>query len=246
MTAEYDQLVRPYQRSKELPFRGYSEIPDHLELIGDVRGRSVLDLACGEGFYTRLIKKAGADRVMGVDCSGRMIAMAREQEADEPLGITYMAMPAEGLEPMEPFDVVSAAFLLNCASTTTSLASMARAIAGNLLAGGRLVTTISMIWQWPGVDYSPYGMTTDVTRPLDDGEPYHVTFLIDDDRFTIEDFAYSRATYEAALAEAGLANFRWHPPRVTEAGLTAFGPDFWRVYLTHPPILRLSAERPAS
>ena len=70
MAAEYDDLVRQYQRSKELPFRVYSEIPDHLELLGDLRGRSVLDLACGEGFYTRLIKKAGADRVVGVDLSG--------------------------------------------------------------------------------------------------------------------------------------------------------------------------------
>jgi SAM-dependent methyltransferase len=245
MTAEYDEFVRPYQRSKGLPFRVYSEIPDHMELLGNVRGRSVLDLACGEGFYTRLIKKAGADRVVGVDCSGRMIAMAREQEAAEPLGITYLAISTEGLEPMEPFDVVSAAFLLNCAPTRSSLAAMARTIAVQLMPGGRLVATISNIGQWPGVDYSPYGMATDVTRPLDDGEPYHVTFLLDVDRFTIEDFAYSGATYEATLAEAGLASFRWHSPRVTDEGLAAFGPDFWRVYLAYPPILRLSAERPA-
>ena len=230
--------------SKELPFRVFSEIPDHLELLGDLRGRAVLDLACGEGFYTRLIKKAGADRVVGVDLSGRMIARVREQEADEPLGIVYLAGPAEALEPMEPFDVVSAAFLLNCAATRSSLAAMARTIAANLVPGGRLVASISNIWQWPGVGYTTYGMATDVTRPLDDGEPYHVTFLLDEnDRFTIEDFAYSRATYEAALGEAGLTNIQWQPPRVTLEGLAAFGLDFWQVYLTHPPILRLSAER---
>ena len=116
MSVEFDELVGQYQRSKELPFRVFSEIPDRLELLGDVRGRSVLDLACGEGFYTRLIKKAGADRVVGVDLSGRMIAMVREQEAALPMGIVYLAGPAEGLEAMEPFDVVSAASLLNCAA----------------------------------------------------------------------------------------------------------------------------------
>jgi SAM-dependent methyltransferase len=244
MGAEYDDLVRQYQRSKELPFRVFSEVPDHLELLGDLHGRSVLDLACGAGFYTRLIKKAGADRVVGVDLSGRMIASAREQEADRPMGIVYLAGPAEGLEAMESFDVVSAAFLLNCAPTRSSLAAMARTIAANLVPGGRLVATISAIWQWPGVDYTRYGMTSDVTRPLDDGEPYHVTFLLGDAHFTIEDFAYSRSTYEAALGEAGLTNIRWHPPRVTEDGLAALGPDFWHAYLTYPPILRLSAERP--
>ena len=244
MAAEYDVLVRQYQRSKELPFRVFSEIPDHLDLLGDLHGRSVLDLACGEGFYTRLIKKAGADRVVGVDLSGQMIAMARQQEADEPMGIVYLAGPVEGLEPMEPFDVVSAAFLLNCAPTRSNLAAMARTIAANLVPGGRLVATISNIGQWPGVDYTPYGMATDVTRPLDDGEPYHITFLLDDDAFTIENFAYSHATYKAAVGEAGLTNIQWHSPRVTPEGLAAFGPGFWHVYLSYPPILRLSAERP--
>jgi len=59
MSPEYDSLVRAYQRSKSLPFRVYSEIPNHLESLGDLRGLDVLDLACGEGFYTRLIKQAG-------------------------------------------------------------------------------------------------------------------------------------------------------------------------------------------
>ena len=66
MSPEYDSLVRAYQRSKTLPFRVYSEIPNHLELLGDLRGRSVIDLACGEGFYTRLIRQSGAARVVGV------------------------------------------------------------------------------------------------------------------------------------------------------------------------------------
>jgi ubiquinone/menaquinone biosynthesis C-methylase UbiE len=69
MSAEYDRFTRQYQLSKRLPFRLFSEIPDHLALLGDVTGLSVLDLACGDGFYTRRIKKAGADRVVGVDLS---------------------------------------------------------------------------------------------------------------------------------------------------------------------------------
>ena len=163
------------------------------------------------------------------------------------MGIVYLAGPAEALEPMEPFDLVSAAFLLNCAPTRSSLAAMARTIAANLVPGGRLVATISNIGHWPDVDYTPYGMATDVTRPLDDGEPFHVTFLlVDHEPFTIENFAYSHATYEATLGEAGLTNIRWHPPRVTAEGLAAFGPGFWQVYLTYPPILRLSAERPVA
>ena len=161
MPAEYDSLTRQYRRSKAIPFRVFSEIPDHLALLGDLHGRSVLDLACGEGFYTRLIKGAGADRVVGVDLSENMIAWAREQESARPLGITYVCGPAESLGSIGPFDVVSGAFLLNCADRTT-LDAMAGAIVANLRPGGRMVMTISNFGEWPGTDYPPYGMVDDV------------------------------------------------------------------------------------
>ncbi|MEX0581076.1 MAG: class I SAM-dependent methyltransferase [Mycobacterium sp.] len=57
-----------------------------MDLIGDATGLSVLDLACGEGFYTRLIRHRGAARVRGLDLSDGMIAMAEAQEAREPPG----------------------------------------------------------------------------------------------------------------------------------------------------------------
>ena len=247
MSAEYDRFSRQYQLSKRLPFRIFSEIPDHLALLGDLTGLSVLDLACGDGFYTRRIKKAGADRVVGVDLSEGVIALARQQEAAEPMGITYLVSPVEAMSSIGSFDVVSAAFLLNCAPTRSSLSAMARTIAANLKPGGRFLTTNSHLSDWPGTDYRSYGMATDVTAPLAEGACYHITFLLDDDtdHFTIQNFAYSRAAYEAALREAGLIDIHWHPPRVTEDGLAAFGPEFWHVYLTYPPLLRLSATRPA-
>jgi ubiquinone/menaquinone biosynthesis C-methylase UbiE len=40
----------------------------------------VLDLACGEGFYTRRIKQRDAARVVGVDVSQPMIELARAEE----------------------------------------------------------------------------------------------------------------------------------------------------------------------
>ena len=45
MAAEYDPLTLEYFQSKQLPFRVFSEIPDHMELLGDLRGLRVIDLA---------------------------------------------------------------------------------------------------------------------------------------------------------------------------------------------------------
>ena len=47
----------------------------------------VLDLACGEGVYTRQFKREGAVAVTGVDISPGMIALAEVEEQAEPLSM---------------------------------------------------------------------------------------------------------------------------------------------------------------
>ena len=74
--AEYDAIADEYAASKLLPWRLHVEQPTLFGLIGDVRGRSVLDLACGDGIYARALADLGATRVHGVDLSAGMIDLA--------------------------------------------------------------------------------------------------------------------------------------------------------------------------
>jgi 2-polyprenyl-3-methyl-5-hydroxy-6-metoxy-1,4-benzoquinol methylase len=60
--------------------------PAFLALIGDLRGRAVLDAGCGDGYNTRMLARTGA-RMTGVDLSARMIALAQDEERRDPLGI---------------------------------------------------------------------------------------------------------------------------------------------------------------
>lgn len=53
-----------------------------LDLLGDLAGREVLDAACGEGFLARLLAARGA-RVTGIDCSTRLIEMARAKDTHD-------------------------------------------------------------------------------------------------------------------------------------------------------------------
>lgn len=245
MSPEYDSLVRAYQRSKTLPFRVYSEIPNHLELMGDLRNRDVLDLACGEGFYTRLIRQAGAARVVGADVSPEMIALARKQEQDKPLGVEYVAAAAESISDLGTFDLVSAAYLLNCAPDREILFEMTRAIARALVPGGRLIATIGDLGHRGGVDYSSYGMVTNATPDLAEGASYNITFLLDEDTFSITDFNHSQATYEAACEAAGLEVLGSRCCTVTEEGVRQFGPEYWSIWISHPCLWRLEARKRA-
>ena len=74
---QYDSIALAYQRSTQSPIRRYVEAYSFFQMLGDVRGRTVLDLACGEGFYSRQLRLRGARRVVGVDISPAMIELAR-------------------------------------------------------------------------------------------------------------------------------------------------------------------------
>ena len=62
----------------------------HLAALGDVSGKRVLDCGCGEGRFARMLAERGA-KVTGLDLSSRMIVHARAAEAEQPLGIEYVA-----------------------------------------------------------------------------------------------------------------------------------------------------------
>jgi len=60
-----------------------------LDLLGEVRGERVLDLACGHGRIARALARRGAS-VVGMDLSEALLERARTAEAAEPLGIAYL------------------------------------------------------------------------------------------------------------------------------------------------------------
>jgi SAM-dependent methyltransferase len=97
MTTNYDPIAEQYKRSKQQAWRTFIEAFTLMELIGDPAGKVVVDIACGEGFYSRLLRQGGAGKVTAVDSSKRMIELARAQEAEHRLGIDYIIGDAREL-----------------------------------------------------------------------------------------------------------------------------------------------------
>ena len=55
--------------------------PELARLLGDIRGKTVLDAGCGEGRYSRYLKHRRA-RVVGIDGSEKLLAHARQRDPD--------------------------------------------------------------------------------------------------------------------------------------------------------------------
>jgi len=71
------------------------------------KGKKVLDIACGEGYGSHLLKRAGAEQVVGVDVSEDAVGRARKSFAAP--GVEFLTADAQSIErefPPGHFDVV--------------------------------------------------------------------------------------------------------------------------------------------
>jgi ubiquinone/menaquinone biosynthesis C-methylase UbiE len=78
-------------------YRNFFLMPRMLEMLGDVSGKRILDLGCGEGGYSRQLKRRGAN-IIGVDGSETMIRIARERAAAESLDVRFLCANANALD----------------------------------------------------------------------------------------------------------------------------------------------------
>lgn len=238
MTTNYDPIAEQYQRSKQQPWRTYIECFTLMELIGDPQGMAVLDVACGEGFYTRLIRQRGAASVTGIDLSQGMIDLALRQEAQHQLGIEYRVGDAREMSDAGRFDLAISAYLLNYARNRDELQAMCNGIAHSLGPGGRFVTVNSNpALAFPDApSYRQYGFETSVSGPWQEGAPIKWTFYLEDGPFDIENYYLDVALHEDALRQAGFQTIRWRRPKLAPAGLQANDQAFWSRILEYPPI----------
>ena len=81
------------------------EIPAMLDLIGDVRGKNILDIGCGFGLTDEKLAGMGAAHILGIDISSRMIAKAMKKHKRE--NIEYRVMDADDISSIpSKFDLV--------------------------------------------------------------------------------------------------------------------------------------------
>ena len=83
-----------------------------LELLGDVRGRTILDVGCGDGTLALELNKRDAI-VTGIDTSDAMIEAARAAARPQHADVTFILAPAEAIPfPPESFDAIVAVTIL--------------------------------------------------------------------------------------------------------------------------------------
>jgi SAM-dependent methyltransferase len=249
MENQYDRIADEYDSLfVSLPYRPSIEAPSVLRLVGDVRGLSVLDLACGTGVYSRKLRQLGAARVVGIDISEGQIAQARAIEDQHPLGITYLQGNVTNLPLSEQFDLVVAVYLLHYADSPDQLCVMCSEIADHLKPGGRFVTyQLNPEFSREPDYYAHYGLLLNAKsdqESLVDGESF--TFRVRVGDFTSEDLTvqyYSEAALRQALERAGFSGIRFVQPEIIPEAVATYGQEHWQNYLNIPHCIVIEATK---
>lgn len=105
-----------------------------------MRALQVLDLGCGQGWFSRELALRGAV-VVAIDLAENLLAYAREHERDRPLGIEYHLLSAASAHLRWPnrFNLVTGCMSLHHMSAPSAVLSSSY---GALQPGGRMVFSV--------------------------------------------------------------------------------------------------------
>lgn len=111
----YDHIAEHYHnyRTKVNPqgwfFNEMLEMPATLELLGNVKGKNILDWGCRSGIYAKLLTKRGAG-VKGFDISEEMLEIAKKNN----LKLDLRQGSGLRIPFKEKFDIVVASLAIHC------------------------------------------------------------------------------------------------------------------------------------
>ena len=93
-------------RSNDVNFNDCIETPILFGMLPDLHGKRILDIGCGMGQHAKQYSDMGADTVLGLDISAKMLDYAKEHNNNR--NIIYRQMAMEDIDTInETFDLVT-------------------------------------------------------------------------------------------------------------------------------------------
>jgi 2-polyprenyl-3-methyl-5-hydroxy-6-metoxy-1,4-benzoquinol methylase len=119
--AQYDKISKEYAEiSQNDPSKLFVQYPEAFRLLGDIKGKSILDIGCGNGYFAEQLVKNGAD-VTGYDISKKQIDKANASKDKHKLDIIYTVSSPENFSVGTRFDKAVSILVLLYAESKENL-----------------------------------------------------------------------------------------------------------------------------
>lgn len=236
MTTEYDRIGHNYSSLiKHDPLKNLVLHPGVLKLVGNVKGKRVLDMGCGDGVLSRamVLKKAS---VVGFDIAQKQIEAAKSFKTKNARYI----VSDQSFRGTRPFDVALCVMVLNYAPNLKSLRDFFKCAYGNLKRGGRFISVVFIAAEQ---DFGKIILNRRAT--LMRGRKIKIEFFnnTDSDHFTAIVYDFKKKDYEKTAEDAGFKKHKWVTLLPVPKNLGIMGKEFRKNYLKSKPYKALILEK---
>ncbi|KAJ0120913.1 hypothetical protein J7T55_015651 [Diaporthe amygdali] len=244
MASQYDNIGSKYEGFKALPTSIIEEanFKESIEpWLAKFPNASVLDLACGTGYYSKKLLDWGAGYVLGIDASSGMVDVAKESMRKDQAYIGKVdfkvgnALALGDMGGDGPFQIVVGIWLLNYASNLEEMTSMYRTISTNLKDGGVFIVitpppadnvdTLAENWTKITAQYlKALPVWVNYYEKLESGQGWktEINSLTKGMQFSFRNFHLVKSLYEEAARSGGLeGNLEWKEINIPERVATA-------------------------
>ena len=145
--------------------------PMILKMVGKVRGQNVLDIGCGDGRYSELFARSGAN-VIATDLAAPQIEMAQKKHAHQNIRYSVGDVSAAGAEPGS-MDLVVANMVVPSIGSVEKLDELFAQARNMLRPDGRFVVSVlHPLILSPNQDDSDRPVNFDPANYFNEGSPY--------------------------------------------------------------------------
>jgi len=209
----WNQLAEVYQKKDTVTdwLLGY---PVVLKLLGNLKGKTVLDYGCGNGSFARFVLEQQPDAtVIGVDTSASAIEHAKEKT---PSGAraTYKNIKKYNEVRQLQFDAACANFLFCIQPNSDTMIGISAAIYDRLPKGGSFIV-LDPNPATHGKRFTSF--QAESADHLQSGDRIHVRLFTDSIDLEFDDFYWQRKDYEHILHTAGFRTINVLEPLATTA-----------------------------
>lgn len=239
---EYNEIADQYQEATKRKLRECTYDFSWVKLLGDLSGKRVLDLACGEGVSSRLTRDLGAAEVVGVDISEKLISKAAEEEKkiNSAKPIKYIVGDITNIPVKGKFDLITGAMALNYSKSEEMMKGIIMGAKDCLKDDGVFYASIPNPERMKGSDSYGAKMTPDSEK--EGGEvKIELSNFAGKKICEFTNYYWTQKTYERIFQEAGFET-EWIPSEVSPEGKKELGEDFWKEYEAKPVYVMIKAK----
>jgi toxoflavin synthase len=234
---DYDQIGGQYSKSHLKPDKRYSMVPSTLNILQPLSGRTVLDVGCGDGFFTRIFAQE-ANLVYGIDISHEQIRRARQGMLPNMMVEVGDMLNAD----LPRVNRIFSPFVLNYVQEKEKLKGLFERYYDSLNPNGILASIVDMP-QSLVHDMRKFGSIKRIAK-FEEGEPMEVEIYNGNEHLTtLHSVYHTKETIETLLAKTGFREIQWHTPIISSKGIKELGENFWKGYVENCDVAYFSARR---